>query len=54
MDALFVGFLTTYSYTYSGGKKRLHRITQGATLHPVAAKRSDRVSGSAVTAETAP
>ena len=40
--------LTTYSHTYSAAQKCLRRITRGAST-PIAAKRSDRVSGSAVT-----
>jgi hypothetical protein len=51
MDALFVGFLTTYSYTYSGGKKALAPYYARRYITSIAATRSDRVSGSAVTTE---
>lgn len=51
MDALFVGFLTTYSHTYSGGTKTLALYYARRYITPIAAKRSDRVSGSAVTTE---
>jgi hypothetical protein len=43
MDALFVGFLTTYSYTYSGGKKALAPYYAMRYITPIAAKRSDWV-----------
>jgi hypothetical protein len=43
MGALFVGFLTTYSYTYSGGKKALAPYYARRYISPIAAKRSDWV-----------
>jgi len=51
MDALFVGFLTTYSHTYSAAQKMLAAYYERRYSTPIAAKRSDRVSGSAVTTE---
>jgi len=51
MGALFVGSLTTYSHTYSGSTKTLAAYYERRYSSPIAAKRSDRVSGSAVTTE---
>ena len=51
MGALFVGFLTTYSHTYSSGTKPLAAYYEKRYSTPIAAKRSDRVIGSAVTTE---
>ena len=41
MDALFVGFFTTYSHTYSGGTKTLALYYARRYITPIAAKRSD-------------
>ena len=50
MDALFVGFLTTYSHTYSAAQKMLAAYYARRYITSIAAThRSDRVSGSAVT-----
>ena len=43
MGALFVGFLTTYSHTYSSGTKPLAAYYEKRYSTPIAAKRSDRV-----------
>ena len=50
MGALFVGFLTTYSRTYSAAQKMLAAYYARRYITSIAAThRSDRVSGSAVT-----
>ena len=52
MDALFVGFLTTYSHTYSAAQKMLAAYYARRYITSIAAThRSDRVSGSAVTTD---
>ena len=52
MDALFVGFLTTYSHTYSAAQKMLAAYYARRYITSIAAThRSDMVSGSAVTSE---